>query len=181
MSRGGRGDSERGGPPNIDGMVTLKVDNIAYNCSVDELREVFERSGKLGDVYIPRDMRTGDPRGFAFVRYLDQRDADDAMDRLDGERLNGRELRIQVKERRERRSRSASPAEARSRGRRSRSRSGERGGGGGDRDRSDKDERNGGDRKSHRDDDGGRAEGRGGRGAPRHGGDDDRSPALSDA
>lgn len=55
------------------------------------------RSGKLGDVYIPRDMRTGDPRGFAFVRYLEQRDADDAIDRLDGERLNGRELRIQVR------------------------------------------------------------------------------------
>lgn len=50
----------------------------------------------MGDVYIPRDMRTGDPRGFAFVRYLDQRDADDAIDRLDGERLGGRELRIQV-------------------------------------------------------------------------------------
>lgn len=54
------------------------------------------RSGKLGDIYIPRDMRTGDPRGFAFVRYHEQRDADDAIDRLDGERLNGRELRIQV-------------------------------------------------------------------------------------
>lgn len=47
-------------------------------------------------MYIPRDMRTGDPRGFAFVRYLDQRDAEDAIDRLDGERLGGRELRIQV-------------------------------------------------------------------------------------
>lgn len=41
-------------------------------------------------------MRTGEPRGFAFVRFLDQRDADDAMDGLDGERLAGRELRIQV-------------------------------------------------------------------------------------
>lgn len=41
-------------------------------------------------------MRTGDPRGFAFVRYMEQRDADDAIDRLDGEKLNGRELRIQV-------------------------------------------------------------------------------------
>ncbi|CAM9744710.1 unnamed protein product, partial [Laminaria digitata] len=54
------------------------------------------RYGKLGDVYIPRDMRSGDPRGFAFVRYMDQRDADDAIDRLDGERLGGREIRIQV-------------------------------------------------------------------------------------
>lgn len=41
-------------------------------------------------------MRTGDPRGFAFVRFLDQRDADEAIDMLDGERLAGREIRIQV-------------------------------------------------------------------------------------
>lgn len=45
---------------------------------------------------MPRDLRTGDPRGFAFVRYMDQRDADDAIDRLDGEYFAGRELRIQV-------------------------------------------------------------------------------------
>lgn len=48
MSRGGGtffGDSGmRGnGPPNIDGMVTLKIDNIPYNSTVDELRRTFER------------------------------------------------------------------------------------------------------------------------------------------
>lgn len=31
------------GPPNIDGMVTLKIDNIPYNSTVDELRRTFER------------------------------------------------------------------------------------------------------------------------------------------
>ena len=54
------------------------------------------RYGELGDVYMPRDLRTGEPRGFAFVRFMDQRDADDAIDRLDGEFFAGRELRIQV-------------------------------------------------------------------------------------
>lgn len=55
------------------------------------------RYGDLGDVYMPRDLRSGDPRGFAFVRYMDQRDAEDAIDRLDGEFFAGRELRIQVR------------------------------------------------------------------------------------
>lgn len=68
----------------------LSVVGSAHN------NQFSKRYGKLGDVYIPRDMRTGDPRGFAFVRYLDKRDADDAIDRLDGERMNGRELRIEV-------------------------------------------------------------------------------------
>lgn len=73
------------------------ADYLSHSLGLWRLETTNEyRSGKLGDVYIPRDMRTGDPRGFAFVRYLDQRDADDAMDRLDGEKLNGRELRIQV-------------------------------------------------------------------------------------
>lgn len=47
-------------------------------------------------MYMPRDLRTGEPRGFAFVRFMDQRDADDAIDRMDGEFFAGRELRIQV-------------------------------------------------------------------------------------
>lgn len=55
-----------------------------------------QRYGELGDVYMPRDLRTGEPRGFAFVRFMDQRDADDAIDRMDGEFFAGRELRIQV-------------------------------------------------------------------------------------
>lgn len=48
MSRGGGtffGDpGMRGnGPPNIDGMITLKIDNIPYNSTVDELRHTFEK------------------------------------------------------------------------------------------------------------------------------------------
>lgn len=50
----------------------------------------------MGDVYIPRDIRTGNIRGFAFVRFLDTRDADDAIEGLDGKSLAGRMLRIQV-------------------------------------------------------------------------------------
>lgn len=35
-------------------------------------------------------------RGYAFVRFYDKRDAEDAMDRLDGTVLDGREIRIQL-------------------------------------------------------------------------------------
>ena len=36
---------------------------------------------------------TRESRGFAFVRFHDQRDADDAMDGLDGRQYDGRDLR----------------------------------------------------------------------------------------
>lgn len=57
-------------PPRIDGMVSLKVDNLTYRTTPEDLRRVFERCGEVGDIYIPRDRFTRESRGFAFVRYV---------------------------------------------------------------------------------------------------------------
>lgn len=57
-------------PPRIDGMVSLKVDNLTYRTTPEDLRRVFERCGEVGDIYIPRDRYTRESRGFAFVRYV---------------------------------------------------------------------------------------------------------------
>lgn len=77
-------------------MTSLKVDNLTYRTSPDTLRRVFEKYGRVGDVYIPRDRYTKESRGFAFVRFHDKRDAEDAMDAMDGAVLDGRELRVQM-------------------------------------------------------------------------------------
>ncbi|KAL4709863.1 hypothetical protein ACJJTC_003826 [Scirpophaga incertulas] len=83
-------------PPRIDGMVSLKVDNLTYRTTPEDLRRVFERCGEVGDIYIPRDRYTRESRGFAFVRFYDRRDAEEALDSLDGRMLDGRELRVQM-------------------------------------------------------------------------------------
>ncbi|XP_062705823.1 serine/arginine-rich splicing factor 2 [Aedes albopictus] len=83
-------------PPRIDGMISLKVDNLTYRTTPDDLRRVFERCGEVGDIYIPRDRHTRESRGFAFVRFYDKRDAQDALDAMDGRMLDGRELRVQM-------------------------------------------------------------------------------------
>lgn len=83
-------------PPRIDGMVSLKVDNLTYRTTPEDLRRVFERCGEVGDVYIPRDRFTRESRGFAFVRFYDKRDAEDALEAMDGRILDGRELRVQM-------------------------------------------------------------------------------------
>ncbi|KAL1498013.1 hypothetical protein ABEB36_008876 [Hypothenemus hampei] len=127
-------------PPRIDGMVSLKVDNLTYRTTPDDLRRVFERCGEVGDIYIPRDRFTRESRGFAFVRFYDKRDAEDALDAMDGRMLDGRELRVQMARygrptsphRRyrggRRRSRGRRDSRSRSRGRRSPSRSRSRSG-----------------------------------------------------
>lgn len=83
-------------PPDVEGMVSLKVDNLTYRTAPETLRRVFEKYGRVGDVYIPRDRYTKESRGFAFVRFFDKRDAEDAMDAMDGALLDGRELRVQM-------------------------------------------------------------------------------------
>jgi len=82
-------------PPNTDGMISLKVDNLTYRTTADMLKRVFEKYGDVGDVYIPRDPYKQESRGFAFVRFYDDRDAEDAIDAMDGSVLDGRELRVQ--------------------------------------------------------------------------------------
>lgn len=51
--------------------------------------------GEVGDVYIPRHFRSNDPKGFAFVRFLDRRDMEDAQRAMDGQEIDGREIKIQ--------------------------------------------------------------------------------------
>ncbi|EDO29859.1 predicted protein [Nematostella vectensis] len=88
-------DSQRG-PPEIDGMTSLKVDNLTYRTTVEDLKQVFKKYGDLGDIYIPRDRNTHESRGFAFVRFYEKRDAEDAMDCMDRHLLDGREVRVQM-------------------------------------------------------------------------------------
>lgn len=69
---------------------------MTYRTTPEDLRRVFERCGEVGDIYIPRDRHTRESRGFAFVRFYDKRDAEDALDAMDGRILDGRELRVQM-------------------------------------------------------------------------------------
>ncbi len=58
------------GPPRIEGMTSLKVDNLTYRTTCEDLRRVFEKYGDVGDVYIPKDRFSRESRGFAFVRWV---------------------------------------------------------------------------------------------------------------
>lgn len=56
------------GSPDIKAMTSLKVDNLTYRTTPEDLRRSFEKFGEIGDVYIPRDKFSRESRGFAFVR-----------------------------------------------------------------------------------------------------------------
>lgn len=70
------------------------MDNISYQTTQSDLRRLFDKYGEIGDIHIPRDRYTKQSKGFAFVRFYSKRDADYAMERVDGRWVDGREIRV---------------------------------------------------------------------------------------
>ncbi|XP_011004808.1 PREDICTED: serine/arginine-rich splicing factor SC35-like isoform X1 [Populus euphratica] len=85
----------RSGPPDIRDTFSLLVLNITFRTTADDLFPLFDKYGKVVDVFIPRDRRTGESRGFAFVRYKYAEEAQKAVDKLDGRVVDGREIMVQ--------------------------------------------------------------------------------------
>ena len=53
-------------------MISIKVDGISARATIDDLEYLFEKYGKIGDIYIPKERYSKDNRGFAFIRYFDR-------------------------------------------------------------------------------------------------------------
>eukprot|EP00644_Phytophthora_capsici_P000038 jgi/Phyca11/99569/e_gw1.4.1190.1 len=76
------------------GGISLLVRNISRRLRPEDIRKEFERYGEVRDVYIPKDFYTKEPKGFAFVEFRSEREADDARRNLDGVRIDGRDIRV---------------------------------------------------------------------------------------
>ncbi|CAA6659510.1 unnamed protein product [Spirodela intermedia] len=85
----------RNGPPDIRDTYSLLVLNITFRTTADDLFPLFDRYGKVVDIFIPRDRRTGESRGFAFVRYKYADEAQRAVEKLDGRTVDGRDIMVQ--------------------------------------------------------------------------------------
>jgi len=73
---------------------SLLVRNIPLTCRSEDLRVPFERYGAVRDVYLPKDYYTGEPRGFAFVQFVDPFDAAEAQYHMNRKNFGGREITV---------------------------------------------------------------------------------------
>ena len=70
----------------------LYVGNLSYNCTADDLRELFSQHGNVSSAQVVSDRETGRSRGFGFVEMSDGGEA--AIGALNGAEFQGRTLTV---------------------------------------------------------------------------------------
>jgi len=78
------GDRMGGGKYERDDLATLRVTNVSEMAEEQELRDMFERFGRVTRVFLAKDRETGLAKGFAFISFQERTDAAKACEKMDG-------------------------------------------------------------------------------------------------
>ena len=74
--------------------MNIYVGNLHFNVSEDELRKAFEEYGEVASVKIITDKYSGRSKGFGFVEMLNDKEAKEAIDNLNGTEIKGRSVNV---------------------------------------------------------------------------------------
>ncbi|KAI5798834.1 hypothetical protein EDC01DRAFT_628689 [Geopyxis carbonaria] len=75
-------------------MSKLFVGGLAWHTDDTTLRAKFEEFGQVEEAVVVKDRDTGRSRGFGFVRYKDDTDADTAINAMNDVEFDGRRIRV---------------------------------------------------------------------------------------
>jgi len=78
-------------------MQSIYVGNLSWGMSSEQLQEVFEKIGVVTSSRVITDRETGRSRGFGFVE-MSVEDANKAVSELDGQEVEGRNLKVNLAE-----------------------------------------------------------------------------------
>lgn len=81
--------------------VRLFVGNLPYNATEAELREHFSAAGPVTYLSLPTDRETGQVRGFAFLEFNDQAQAEAAIRQFNNQPFKGRPISVSIARARE--------------------------------------------------------------------------------
>ncbi|MFN7953066.1 MAG: RNA-binding protein [bacterium] len=70
------------------------VGNLDFHATQADITALFSEAGSVVDVFLPTDRLTGKPRGFAFVEFASEAEAQEAIRRFNQHELNGRRLNV---------------------------------------------------------------------------------------
>lgn len=81
----------------------IYVGNLNYTSSDQDIRQCFSEFGEISEIVVPQDRETGRPRGFAFVTFATDEEAQKALS-MDGKDFMGRMIKVNIAKAREDRS-----------------------------------------------------------------------------
>ena len=70
----------------------LYVGNLPYTVTTDQLKDYFATAGAVVDCIVITDSRTGRSKGFGFVEFEKEEDAEKAIKDFNGKDFEGRAL-----------------------------------------------------------------------------------------
>ncbi len=79
----------------------LFIGNLSWGVDSEALKEHFSQYGTVTDAFVMTDRETGRSRGFGFVTFENEEEAQAAITAMDGKELDGREIVVNVAKPRE--------------------------------------------------------------------------------
>lgn len=78
------GETMNGRSGDRDNLPTLRVTNLSEDATDSDMWELFARFGKVNRIFLGKDFETGLCKGFAFVTFEDRREAEKALEKVNG-------------------------------------------------------------------------------------------------
>ncbi len=72
----------------------LFVGGLAWATNDDSLRQAFSRFGEVTEAKVVMDRETGRSRGFGFISFANESDAEAAAEAMNGREIDGRSVRV---------------------------------------------------------------------------------------
>lgn len=72
----------------------LYVGNLAFSVTDDELMQAFTSFGNVASARVVMDRMSGRSKGFGFVEIEDDAQADEAINKMNGQTIAGRPVRV---------------------------------------------------------------------------------------
>ncbi|KAG9062923.1 hypothetical protein KI688_004520 [Linnemannia hyalina] len=72
----------------------LFIGGLSWNTTDESLRQGFEQFGQVNDAIVVKDRETGRSRGFGFVTFAEDSAADAAIENLNNQEFDGRQIKV---------------------------------------------------------------------------------------
>ena len=85
----------RGGSSVSTNNAQVYIGNLPYRVNEGDLKEYFSAYGRIVDVRMVKDRKTGRSKGYAFITYSNASEADESLD-SHGDDMHGRSIVVRI-------------------------------------------------------------------------------------